>query len=190
MSSPGPWYPPCPWPAPWRGYYITAYGVAVAHGFTGTEEEWLASLVGPTGPAGTGIETLGTYDTLEALQEAVQNPNVGDSYYVGTVPPYHLVTWLNVDGEPQWFDYGPLVGEQGPTGPTGPIGNTGAQGEQGPIGPTGPTGPQGATGPQGPQGQASMVPGPTGPTGAQGPTGPQGEASTVPGPTEIGRAHV
>ena len=30
----------------WRGYYITAYGIAVKHGFIGTEEEWLASLKG------------------------------------------------------------------------------------------------------------------------------------------------
>lgn len=27
-------------------YYLTAYGLAVKHGFTGTEEEWLASLQG------------------------------------------------------------------------------------------------------------------------------------------------
>lgn len=33
----------------WRGYYITAYGIAVKHGFTGTEEEWLASLKGADG---------------------------------------------------------------------------------------------------------------------------------------------
>ena len=36
---------------PWRGYYITAYGIAVKHGYTGTEEEWLASLRGDTGAA-------------------------------------------------------------------------------------------------------------------------------------------
>lgn len=34
---------------PWRGYYITAYGIAVKHGFKGTEEEWLASLQGADG---------------------------------------------------------------------------------------------------------------------------------------------
>ena len=34
---------------PWRGYYITAYGIAVKHGFKGTEEEWLASLQGVDG---------------------------------------------------------------------------------------------------------------------------------------------
>ena len=69
-----PYYPPCPWPHPWRGYYIDAYGVAVAHGFQGTPEEWLASLVGPTGPAGTGIEVLGQYDSLEELEQAVPAP--------------------------------------------------------------------------------------------------------------------
>jgi hypothetical protein len=33
----------------WRGYYITAYGIAVKHGFQGTEEEWLKSLKGEGG---------------------------------------------------------------------------------------------------------------------------------------------
>ncbi len=33
------------------GYYITAYGIAVKHGFNGTEEEWLASLKGEQGTA-------------------------------------------------------------------------------------------------------------------------------------------
>lgn len=28
---------------PWKGYYFTAYGIAVKHGFTGTEEQWLES---------------------------------------------------------------------------------------------------------------------------------------------------
>ena len=159
-----PYYPPCPWPHPWRGYYIDAYGVAVAHGFQGTPEEWLASLVGPTGPAGTGIEVLGQYDTLEELQQAVPSPEIGNSYYVGTEPPYELYTWLAVDGTPEWHNYGMLTGPIGPTGPTG------SQGPQGTIGPTGPTGPtgaqglQGPIGPQGPEGQAATIPGPTGPT--------------------------
>ncbi len=34
---------------PWKGYYLTAYGIAVKHGFVGTEEEWLASLEGKPG---------------------------------------------------------------------------------------------------------------------------------------------
>ena len=30
----------------------SAYQIAIEHGYEGTEEEWLASLVGPAGPAG------------------------------------------------------------------------------------------------------------------------------------------
>lgn len=37
---------------PWRGYYLTAYGIAVKHGFRGTEAEWLASLTGEKGDKG------------------------------------------------------------------------------------------------------------------------------------------
>lgn len=33
----------------WRGYYLTAYGIAVKHGFKGTEAEWLESLTGAQG---------------------------------------------------------------------------------------------------------------------------------------------
>ena len=51
-------------------YYITAYGLAVKRGFTGTEEEWLKSLRGPTGPQGSGLIFLGTYPTEEALRAA------------------------------------------------------------------------------------------------------------------------
>lgn len=42
----------------WRGYYLTAYGIAVKHGFKGTEAEWLESLKGEKGDAG-GIGPIG-----------------------------------------------------------------------------------------------------------------------------------
>lgn len=35
--------------AMWRGYYISAYGIAVQHGYHGTPEAWLASLKGENG---------------------------------------------------------------------------------------------------------------------------------------------
>lgn len=41
---------------PWRGYYFTAYGIAVKHGFTGTEEEWLAWLYEPKEAADAAYE--------------------------------------------------------------------------------------------------------------------------------------
>ena len=36
----------------WKGYYISAYGIAVKHGFEGTEEEWLETLKGLPGEQG------------------------------------------------------------------------------------------------------------------------------------------
>ena len=44
----------------------SAYEVAQDGGFTGTEEEWLDSLIGPEGPQGpSGTITVGTTDTLD-----------------------------------------------------------------------------------------------------------------------------
>lgn len=37
---------------PWRGYYLSAYGLAVKHGYTGTESEWILSLKGERGEQG------------------------------------------------------------------------------------------------------------------------------------------
>ena len=105
---------------------------------------------GPTGPkgdTGSGLDILGQYDNLEALQSGVPSPNIGDNYYVGASAPYNVYTWTDVGGTPQWLDGGPLQGAKGDTGPTGP------QGEASTVpGPTGPTGPAGATGPTGPSG--------------------------------------
>ena len=41
---------------PWKGYYLTAYGIAVKHGFVGTEEEWLRSLEGKQGDPGAAAQ--------------------------------------------------------------------------------------------------------------------------------------
>lgn len=38
--------------AEYAGYYLSAYGIARKHGYTGTEEEWLAGLKGEAGPQG------------------------------------------------------------------------------------------------------------------------------------------
>ncbi len=43
--------------AEYAGYYLSAYGIARKHGYTGTEEEWLAGLKGEAGPQGEKGDT-------------------------------------------------------------------------------------------------------------------------------------
>lgn len=49
-------YRPADEAAEFLGYYISAYGIAVKNGFTGTEAEWLASLKGTDGTDGADGE--------------------------------------------------------------------------------------------------------------------------------------
>lgn len=179
-------------------WYLSAYALAVKHGYTGTEEEWLAELVGPQGPAGqdgSGVEIRGTYADLEALEEAISNPNQGDMYNVGTAAPYQIYMWDETTPPGAWVNQGQLQGPKGDTGPQGipgpegPKGDTGDTGPQGAKGETGAQGPAGQTGPQGPQGQkgdkgdpftyedftAEQLEALTGPAGPQGEPGAKGE---------------
>lgn len=56
----------------WRGYYISAYGLAVKHGFEGTESEWLESLYGE--------EVMLRYDgTADELQWKYKSAEQWDS---------------------------------------------------------------------------------------------------------------
>ena len=150
-------------------YYLSAYGLAVKHGFKGTEEEYLASLKGETGATGPTGPT-GAQGPTGPIGETGPTGPVGPTGAAGAAGP------TGPTGAPG--QTGP-AGEAGPTGPTGPTGETGATGPSGPMGPTGPAGgPTGPTGPTGPGGQAGAVgpTGPTGPAGAAGPTGPTGPA--------------
>ena len=129
---------------------------------------------GPKGDAGTGLDILGTYESVEALQAAVTNPQQGNMYNVGQSEPYNVYMWDTTNGG-EWLNQGQLQGakgEQGPQGIQGPPGPQGEQGIQGPQGPPGPQGEQGEQGDTGPQGP----PGPQGEQGETGPQGPQGPA--------------
>ena len=108
---------------------------------------------GPKGDTGKGLTILDYYDDLEALQAAVQSPEDGDAYGIGTSEPYDIYIYSPTKG---WVNNGPLQGAQGPQGP---------QGEPGPQGPAG----------------ADGAPGADGQDGAQGPQGPAGpnEVSTT-----------
>lgn len=100
------------------------------------------------GTDGKGFKILGFYGTLSALQAAVQAPDAGDAYGIGTSEPYNIYIY---DGTTNtWVNNGQLQGakgdkgDKGDTGATGPAGSTGPQGD---TGPQGPTGPQGEAGP-------------------------------------------
>lgn len=103
---------------------LSAYQVAVQHGFEGTEAEWLISLKGEkgeTGPKGDKGDTGEKGATGERGPQGLQ----GERGLQG------------VQGE---------QGEPGIQGPVGPKGEKGDQGEQGPQGEPGPQGPKGDTG--------------------------------------------
>lgn len=103
---------------------LSAYQVAVQHGFEGTEAEWLISLKGEkgeTGPKGDKGNTGEKGDTGERGPQGLQ----GERGLQG------------IQGE---------QGEQGIQGPVGPKGEKGDQGERGPQGPQGQIGPQGPKG--------------------------------------------
>lgn len=124
---------------------------------------------GPQGETGKGLTVLDYYDSLEALQAAVQSPAAGDAYGVGAAEPYDIYIYSPSRG---WVNNGPLQGAKGDTGPEGPKGDPGEQGPKGDTGPQGPQGPQGEQGIQGPAG-------PQGDPGAPGEQGPAGTAATI-----------
>ena len=127
---------------------------------------------GPRGETGRGLTVLDYYDDLEALQAAVQSPEDGDAYGIGTSEPYDIYIYSPTKG---WVNNGKLQGAKGDTGPEGPKGDPGEQGPKGDTGPQGPQGPQGEQGIQGPAGPQ----GNPGADGAEGPQGPAGTAATI-----------
>lgn len=67
---------------PWKGHYFTAYGIAVKHGFQGSEEDWLNWLYEPKMAADAAYQKA-----LEALQngeEAVQKAENGAAAAAGS----------------------------------------------------------------------------------------------------------
>lgn len=103
-----------------QGYYISAYGIAVQHGFEGTEEQWLESLHGRDG----GV----SFEELTPEQKAELKGDKGDAF-----------TYSDFTEEQ-------LAALKGPKGDTGDKGSTGPAGPQGNPGPTGPQGNPGAAG--------------------------------------------
>ena len=107
----------------------------------------LTAIKGPQGPAGANGETgatgqpgknfavLGYYETLSALNAAVPSPEAGDTYGIGTEPPYAYYMYDPTISN--WRYVGNLQGPAGSQGEKGDKGDTGATGPQGPEGPVG-----------------------------------------------------
>ena len=177
---------------------LSAYQVAVQHGFEGTEAEWLISLKGekgekgeqgiqgPVGPKGEQGE-----QGIQGIQGPQGEPGPqgpkGDTGPQG--PKGDTGSGLNIKGEldsesqlPQegvsgdaWLISGNLyvyVGENGNVVSNPKWSNVGSI--QGPAGPTGPKGEQGEPGPKGEPG-ANGAPGEQGPKGDPGEKGEKGD---------------
>jgi hypothetical protein len=107
---------------------FSAYEVAVSNGFTGTESEWLDSLVGAEGPAGPGFVYLGEWEftTTYNIGDVV---NIMPGYGGGVYYPGGTFISLidnNIDNAPLSSDdeWG-LIAADGPEGPTGANGTNG-----------------------------------------------------------------
>ena len=159
-----------------QGYYLSAYGIAKAHGYTGTEAEWLASLKGAAGEPGKdgkpfhwrgAWDAAATYAHLDAVEH-------NGSCYVWTDDADSTA-----GDEPGVDELWELCAAAGAAGANGAPGAKGDTGETGPQGPQGPKGDKGDTGPQGPQGPQGPK-GDKGDTGPQGPQGPSGGSAELP----------
>ncbi len=180
------------------GMYLSAYGIAVNHGFTGTEEEWIESLkgekgekgdkgdkgdtglTGPKGDKGDKGDTGEKGDTGHGLEikgvvafksELPESANVGDIW---------VVHGLYSDEEPEddfsmieAYESGELFIWDGEIWQSLGIikGEKGEQGEQGLPGAKGEKGDTGAKGDRGEQGPI----GATGPKGDKGDKGEKGD---------------
>lgn len=110
----------------------------------------LTAIKGPQGPAGANGETgatgqpgknfavLGYYETLSALNASVPSPEAGDTYGIGTEPPYAYYMY-----DPTISTWRYVGNLQGPAGSQGEKGDKGDKGDTGAIGPQGPEGPVG-----------------------------------------------
>lgn len=115
----------------------SAYEIAVAEGFEGSESEWLESLrgepgepgepgadgePGPKGEDGTSVTIRGAVDTAADLPTGLGEAEAGDGWV--SQNDGHLHVW----GGESWADVGPVRGPQGVPG------EDGADGEPGPRG--------------------------------------------------------
>lgn len=129
----------------------SAYDIAKSEGFSGTTEEWLASLKGADGAPGKD----GKDGSSVSLKNSADECTVANSDAYINKENYHIYIFRGeVDGERKFDDLGEfaIVGPQGPKGDKGDKGEQGPQGERGPQGAKGDKGEDGAPGKDGKDG--------------------------------------
>lgn len=183
------------------GIYFSAYGIAVKHGYTGTEEEWLASLKGDPGEPvvirfdQTSGQLQWKYQnestwhdvlSLEELQGALVSSTIAQAQEAkDAAKAAQAAAEAASSASQEASEHMAYIGENGNwyqwSAGEGKMTDSGVK-AQGPTGPTGPQGPQGKQGVQGIQGEKGNQgdkgekgdKGETGETGATGPEGPRG----------------
>lgn len=88
-------------------YYITAYGLAVKHGFRGTEEQWLKSL---KGDPGKDLMVVASFDTYAEMISAYISTKPSGFVKVGSTDDYLLYYWDASDEE--WYSIS-IIGPEG-----------------------------------------------------------------------------
>lgn len=129
----------------------SAYDIAKSEGFSGTTEEWLASLKGADGAPGKD----GKDGSSVSLKNSADECTVANSDAYINKENYHIYIFRGeVDGERKFDDLGEfaIVGPQGPKGDKGDKGEQGIQGEKGDKGDKGDKGEDGAPGKDGKDG--------------------------------------
>lgn len=165
----------------------SAYQVWLANGHTGSQVDFLNSLIGPQGPKGdkgdkgdTGADgtNANAINLLGKVADEASLPagaDAGDAYLIGTS------VWVST-GNDNWENLGAFQGPKGDKGDVGPAGPKGDKGDAGDVGKDNyalavENGFQGSLSDY----MASLkgAKGDTGPTGPRGLTGPQGAKGEV-----------
>lgn len=94
-------------------YGLSAYEIAVNHGYGGTEDEWIISLHGQKGDPGAGLNIIGQFKTENELP--TENLEAGQGFFVGEGSDALLYIWNGTD----WFFKQSFRGEKGDPGKPG-----------------------------------------------------------------------
>ena len=112
-------------------YYLTAYGLAVKHGFSGTEEQWLKSLKGDKGADFSIERSFGTYAEMISYYTSTRPEGF---VFVGSEDDYLVYWWDAVEEEWRSAVWRGPQGADGLPGSPGPAGQDGQDGAPGPAG--------------------------------------------------------